>query len=99
MNKTKTGMTPVRLEVLLFVYYSADCQPYTKFNKSLSTSDAITFLMRNGLIQLDLDSLTLEDECAKVYSITERGSFYIQHLLATPLPEQKSVWEIPKEAV
>lgn len=80
-------MTPLELEILLHYYCKA--RDYRDGDFSFpAVREAIESFVR-------YEKLLVSTPCSdSAYVITDRGKFYVDHLLNQPLPKQ--VWVIPE---
>jgi hypothetical protein len=80
-------MSPLALKVLLHYYVTP-----AHFDKNRAHDlevDAIAQFIRDGLLQARQSG----DHDWDAYEITEKGRFYVEAMLGTPLPVQE--WRIP----
>lgn len=77
-------MTPLKLEILLHHYYSAEPWPGQIFPAHL---EAFEYFFENDLLSGLVGAIAQAE-------ITDKGKFYIRAVLDLPLPEQ--IWIIPK---
>ena len=84
------GKAPLYLNILLH-YYSMAC-PYAEQDEAHRTSPSVSKfhkdLIDDGLIEQGNENFP-----EMGYRVTEKGRAWVDHILSTPLPEQR--WEVP----
>lgn len=87
----KNVISPLKLQMLLGAHCFPDYTPEAHLPASIALDEAVLWGISNGLISA---SPRNSADKPATYNITERGSVYISHLLATPLPVH--TWRVPK---
>lgn len=83
-------MTPLELDILLHYYCCANDYRDGDFSAPAVRQTIELFKhMENPLLMVD------HEPTHATYKLTERGHFYIRHLLSIPLPERRVEWFIP----
>lgn len=79
-----TVISALELRILLHYYYSPD--PWGS-EGGVAVNHAFSRFYAEGLL----------DRCdgGRTY-LTEKGKFYVEHILATPFPEMKRIYIIPE---
>lgn len=75
--------TPSNLEVLLYCYYSAEVHPRYS---TQAVQEGLQYLLDNDMIRPNEDA-------TKTHYVTDKGIFYIKHLMVVPFPV--NTWSIP----
>ena len=85
-------VTPSNLELLLHCYYSPEPHPRHHAPAILEGAD---YLLNHGMIVRVEDTVQVQNVpgAPPLYSVTEKGAVYIQHLMKVPFPTP--VWGIP----
>lgn len=78
---------PCTLEVLLHYHVSSACHPC---DTAPAFRESTEYLVREGMLKM----ITTDNYPHKSYITTEKGSYFINHLLDIPFPEAR--WEIPE---
>jgi DNA-binding HxlR family transcriptional regulator len=81
-------VTPFELEILLHMYYTPT-KPDAFVRRAPILPETLVAFVQEGLIEES--EPTEPDYCG--YRLTERGTAYIEHVLAVPLPVVK--WVLP----
>lgn len=81
-------MTPLQLQML--VHYYAFMGDYEQVPANDTRREQCEQMAKVGLLISCADPL----DTGAIFEITDKGRFYLRHILATPLPV--SVWKIPE---
>lgn len=79
--------SPVNLEILLHCYYSPEPPP--RYNAP-ATKEGVLYLLNQDMIKI---TGYVAAESKDIYGTTEKGEFFIKHLMTVPFPI--STWSIP----